>query len=130
VATNGDPSSFPAKAADEVYYSGDQFNRVTVREGPARRLLNPGLDKGRGAGLDGAGSENGKLSDGLCYALLADALDNDARALRLHHAFRRRVGGLLPERWTLSRSRIRAYADMFERYQEVGIDTGVDREPE
>jgi hypothetical protein len=93
-------------------------------------MLNLGSDMDRGPEFDGTGPENGKLSDGLSYALLADALDNDARALRLHHAFRRRVGSILPDRWTLSRSRIRAYADMIEQYQEVGIDAGVDREAE
>jgi hypothetical protein len=130
VATTIGPNRFPASAADEIFYSGDQFNRVTVRAGQTRRLLNPASDMDRGPGLEGAGPKNGKLSDGLCYALLADALDNDARALRLHHAFRHRVGSILPDRWTLSRSRIRAYADMIEQYQEVGIDAGVDPEAE
>jgi hypothetical protein len=128
VATVVGPNRFPVRAADETYYSGDQFNRVTVREGQTRRLLDPGM--GCGPGLNGAWPMNGKLSDGLSYALLADALDSDARALRLHHAFRRRVGSILPDRWTLSRSRIRAYADMIERYQEFEIDAGVDREAE
>jgi hypothetical protein len=59
-----------------------------------------------------------------------DLVPNQSVALRLHHAFRRRVGSILPDRWTLSRSRIRAYADMIEQYQEVGIDAGVDREAE
>jgi uncharacterized protein DUF6166 len=122
VSTSG-PNRIPASAANEIFYSGDQFDRVTVREGQARRPLNPGSNMGRSLGLDGAGPETGKLSDGLCYALLADALDNDARALRLHHAFRHRVGSILPDRWTLSRSRIRAYADMIEQDQDVGIDT-------
>jgi hypothetical protein len=83
---------------------------------------------GRDPALDGAWPKNGKLSDGLSYALLADALDDDARALRLHHAFRRRVGCILPDRWTLSRSRIRAYADMLEQYQSAGIEIEEDGE--
>ena len=130
MATTTGPNRFRARVADEIFYSSDQFTRVTVREGQARRSLNPRTTTGHGSGLDGAWPQNGKLSDGLSYALLADALDDDARALRLQHAFRRRVGSILPDRWTLSRSRIRAYADMIEQYQEVGIDTGADRDAE
>lgn len=108
-------------ARSEVYYSNAAFNRLTVRRGGEKRVLNPrhgpisfdsesDFDKG-----------STKLGVELSFALLADALEDDARALRLHHAFRRRVASLLPDRWTMSRSRIRAYADMIEQYQAAGI---------
>jgi hypothetical protein len=108
-------------AGSEVYYSKAAFNRLTVRRGGEKRDLNPrhgpisvdsesDFDKG-----------DTKLRAELSFALLADALEDDARALRLHHAFRRRVASLLPDRWTMSRSRIRAYADMIEQYQAAGI---------
>ena len=50
----------------------------------------------------------------LSLALLADALDNDERALRLHEDFNRRVVTLLPKRWTMTRRRILAYLDTIE----------------
>jgi hypothetical protein len=106
--------------ADEVYYSGDRFNGIRVRIGEARSSLAPKRVDERATGEAG----DVKLDEGLSFALLAHALDDDARALRLHYAFRRRVGTILPDRWTLSRSRIRAYADMLEQYQAVGIKTG------
>jgi hypothetical protein len=46
--------------------------------------------------------------------LLADALQNDARALRVHHDFNSRVVPLFPKRWTITRSRIVAYVDRIE----------------
>jgi hypothetical protein len=46
--------------------------------------------------------------------LLADALQNDARASRVHHDFNSRVIPLFPKRWTITRSRIIAYVDRIE----------------
>jgi len=54
------------------------------------------------------------VSAQLSLALLADALHDDARALKLHHRFNRRVVTLLPARWTITRSRILDYADLIE----------------
>jgi hypothetical protein len=46
--------------------------------------------------------------------LLADALQNDARASSVHHDFNSRVVPLFPKRWTITRSRIIAYVDRIE----------------
>ena len=50
-------------------------------------------------------------------ALLADALDNDARARTIHQKFKSRVIVDLPERRTMTRSRILAHAKMLERLE-------------
>ena len=106
-------------AGSEVYYSKAPSNLLTVRQGGEKRVLNP-----RSISVDsGSDFATGGRTLGVerSFALLVDALEDDARASRLHHAFRRRVASLLPDRWTMSRSRIRAYADMIEQYQAVGI---------
>jgi hypothetical protein len=55
----------------------------------------------------------------LSYALLADVLRNDARALQLHNRFDQRVVTILPSRWTLTRSRILAYVNTIEMDEHV-----------
>ena len=61
-----------------------------------------------------SGEKGDSVSAQLSLALLADALHDDARALKLHHRFNRRVVTLLPARWTITRSRILDYADLIE----------------
>jgi Family of unknown function (DUF6166) len=104
----------------EVFYSGEQFGRVTVREGRSKRPLDPRFDlqrNSRDAFSWGKGSEGAAQ---LSVALLADALQNDARALRLHSRFNERVVNIFPERWTVSRSRILAYVNMIEQQAFTG----------
>jgi hypothetical protein len=53
----------------------------------------------------------------LALAVLADAFRNDARASQLHQEFKQRVVTLFPKRWTITRSRIVAYIDNFDRIE-------------
>lgn len=98
----------------EVLYSGQHKGRVIVCESGIRRPLDPRFDLGVHFP---SGFGRGKKDDGqaqLSLALLADALGDDSRALRLHHAFNSRVVAIFPDRWTITRSRIVAYVDMIE----------------
>jgi hypothetical protein len=94
------------------FYSGSG-NEVTVREGEDKRPLDLRSDllqqdTGFAWGHEGAGAEQ------LGLALLADALRNDARAIRLYREFTRRVIATLPERCTITRSRIIAHVHMLD----------------
>ena len=96
----------------ERFYSGSG-SEVTVREGENKRTLDLRTDllqqhTGFAWGHEGAGAEQ------LGLALLADALGNDARAMRLYREFTRRVIATLPERWTITRSRILAHVHMLD----------------
>jgi len=52
----------------------------------------------------------------LSLALLAHALGDDERALRLHQAFKfRLIGGLQGDNWAISQNFIRLIADQVER---------------
>lgn len=98
----------------EIFYTGDLGEGVIVREGEERRLLKPRVDLNDGSSaVLQWGSKN---SDGsrLSLALLADVLGDDQRALRLQHSFNRRVVTILPDRWTISRSRILAHVKALE----------------
>jgi Family of unknown function (DUF6166) len=109
----------------EVFYTPGASNKLSVRRGGETYALGPRRDlTAYEASLAEEKRGKASLSAELPFALLADALDDDARALRLHHAFRRRVVSLLPDRWTMSRSRIRAYANMIEQCELVGIGLG------
>src|SRR5271168_1855411 len=78
----------------EVFYSGDLSNQVTVRQGDAKHSLDPRFDlrehspSGFFWGKDDGGAAQ------LSLALLADALQDDARALQLRHYFQGRVVSL------------------------------------
>jgi hypothetical protein len=99
----------------ERLYSGEQPGRVTVREGDGyRRSLDPRLDLCNHSSGFGWGTSGEVGPEQLSVALLADALHDDARALKLLERFRKRVITLLPPRWTITRSRIRAHADRIE----------------
>ncbi len=97
----------------EIFYSGEKPENVTVREGQVKRPLDPRHDlrKHSQRGIAWGNGEGGQLS----LALLADALQNDIRALRLHDRFKCRVVTLFPERWTITRSRILAYVNLMEQ---------------
>jgi hypothetical protein len=98
----------------EVFYSGDHLSQVTVREGERRRPLDPRFDlcEHSPSGVGWTKDDGGPIQ--LSLALLADALGDDARALRLQHSFCERVATILPDRWTISRTRIVAYANMID----------------
>ena len=98
----------------ERFYSSSVNGQVIVREGTNKRSLDSRTDLHDYAttfewGNDSAGAAQ------LGLALLADALDNDARAQLLHQNFKSRVIVDLPERWTITRSRILAHAKMLEQ---------------
>ena len=85
--------------------------------------LNPRLDLANhsptGLSWGYAGSGPAQLS----LALLADALDDDERALKLYQPFKRAyVAGLPPgEEWWISASSIQAIARFIERQMEKGL---------
>jgi hypothetical protein len=103
-------------ALKERFYSSGLNGQVTVREATDRRPLDIRTDLHNYSttfewGRDSAGAAQ------LSLALLADALGSDARAQLLHQNFKSRVIVDLPERWTITRSRIFAHARMIERRQ-------------
>ncbi len=108
----------------EIFYSGEQAGQVTVREGETKRLLDPRFDLRKHSPAGFAWGNGSSVSAQLSLALLADALQNDARALRLHNRFNRRVVTMLPARWTMTRSRILAYADIMEHPAATTPDDG------
>ena len=99
----------------EVFYSGEQTGRVTVRQGETKRALDPRFDLHKHSPSGFAWGEGDAGPAQLALALLADALQSDARALQLHHRFSRRVVSIFPERWTITRSRVLAHANMIEQ---------------
>lgn len=58
----------------------------------------------------------------LAFDLLADALDEQAPSGEVHDYFVRRIMPLLPERFTISRSRVLAYVERIaeERLAQIG----------
>ena len=98
----------------ERFYASGLNGQVTVREVIDDKWFLNGRNDLRNYsetfewGRDSAGATQ------LSLALLADALDNDARAQLLHQSFKDRVIVGLPERWTITRSRIIAHAKMLE----------------
>jgi hypothetical protein len=99
----------------EVFYSGEQHGLVTVRQGETKRPLDPRLDLQKHSPDSFAWDKGDAGPAQLALALLADALQSDARALQLHHRFYRRVVTILPDRWTITRSRVLAYVHMIEQ---------------
>lgn len=99
--------------ADERFYSGGGEGQVTVREGTDRRPLDVRADLRNYSTIFDWGSDSLGAAQ-LSLALLADALGDDARATQLHQDFKSRVVVELPERWTITRSRILAHVKMLE----------------
>ena len=96
-------------ALKERVYSSGADEQVTVREDAEKRPLDARTDLQDYSetlewGCDSVGAAQ------LSLALLADALDNDARAQSIHQQFKSRVIVDMPERWTMTRSRILAHA--------------------
>jgi hypothetical protein len=95
----------------ERFYSGEPGGQVTAREGASKRPLDPRFDLRKHSP---PGLAPGDSAVQLALALLADALDNDERALHLHEDFNCRMVTLFPKRWTITRSRILGYLDAIE----------------
>ena len=103
--------------AGERFYSGRPSDGVTVRAAnkpETRRGLALRLDLASHSPTGFAWGYAGSGAAQLALALLADALGDDARALRLHQDFKARVVMRLPRRWTLTRSRIVAHVRQLE----------------
>jgi hypothetical protein len=94
--------------AMETFYLHDGSGPVLVREGAIKRPLD--LPRNLGKHWPTEIQSAARLS----LALLADALHNNDRALRLHERFNWRVVSILPDKWILTRSRIVAYANTIE----------------
>lgn len=97
--------------SEERFYSGKARGEVTIREGSSSRVLEPlpGLERRTFTwGHDETGAEH------LALALLKDALGDDETATRFHQRFSRRVITNLPERWTITRTRIIAHVKMMK----------------
>lgn len=103
----------------ERFYCGKLPGEVTVREGGLTRALESRLNS---SGAEPKSFTWGRDETGatqLALALLADALRDDVDARRLHQNFRHRVVANLPDRWTITRTRILAYVRMM-KYQSDG----------
>lgn len=99
----------------ERFYSAKGIGEVMVREGDVTRALEPrsDLSEQRAATFSWGRDETGAAQ--LAVSLLADALDDDRAAKRYHQDFRNRVIVNLPERWTISRTRILGYVRVIKR---------------
>jgi hypothetical protein len=99
----------------EIFYCGENAHHVSIRDGAAKRPLDPRSDLGNQDKVRfGWGTQDGDPAQ-LSVALLADALGDDGRALRLQQRFNNRVVSNLPKRWIMSRSRVLAFVRMIER---------------
>lgn len=111
------PKSFGPSARgldSERFYSGEAGGQVVVHEGAKKRPLDPRFDLRRHSPAGFGGGYAGSGPSQLGLALLADALDDDARALQLYLRFSCRVVAIFPQRWTITRSRILAHVDLIE----------------
>jgi hypothetical protein len=98
----------------ERFYSGRE-DHVSIREGAQSLPLNARLDldpEGQTVLKWGRANSKGKR---LAIALLADALSDDRVAVHLAEAFTARVVAMLPERWTMSRTRILSFVEIIKR---------------
>jgi hypothetical protein len=93
----------------ERFYSAKGLGEVIVREGEAGHVLEPRPDLGEEGPEAFSWGRNEAGAAQLALALLADALNDDRAAKRYYQEFRRRVIANLPERWTISRTRILGY---------------------
>jgi hypothetical protein len=119
------PTELPARRIlTERFYSGRPDGQVTVRDGvagAAKRPLEPRsvLFKHREKGFARTG--HGAECAHIALAILADALGDEAYAMRTYEYFSRRVVAQFPERWTITRSRVLAYVNMIESEKSAGF---------
>jgi hypothetical protein len=109
------PSKNARLGLTERFYSGQRDGQVTFRDGIGGGKKHP-LEP-RFVLLKQELQKTTRPNDGskLALTLLADALGDEARAIEIHKYFSRRVVALFPERWTITRSRVRSYVDLIER---------------
>ena len=98
----------------ERLYCGKLSGEVTVREGDLTRALEPRHGSNGQEPMSFTWGRNETGATELAFALLADALCDDAEARRLHQNFRHRVIANLPDRWTITRTRILAHVRMMK----------------
>ena len=107
----------------ERYYSRGPDGELTARDGPGgvqRRLFSPGSVFNKPAAA-GPGHAASSTSDQLAFRLLADALGSEVLAGAAQDYFSRRVMSLLPARFTMTRSRVKAYVEMIEQEKLAGL---------
>lgn len=112
-AVDSRPKFWNSASIASRIYSG-RGSGVIVRENGTTKSLSPRVDGGENqSGFTwGSAGASGKR---LALALLADALENDQRASALAEVFSARVISILPDRWTMTRARVLAYADLLAR---------------
>ena len=92
----------------ERFYSSESADTLTVRDGDGpKQPLHNRFD------YQAHMSERARLAPRarLAFDLLADALDNQAPTREVHDYFMRRIVPLLPQRFTITRSRVRAFVE-------------------
>lgn len=113
----------------ERFYSGKAPGEVIVREGCAIRALDPRPDLSeQSRAVFSWGSDEIGASQ-LAIALLADALNDDRAATRYQQDFKNRMIANLPERWTVSRSRILGYVRLIKRQKVYAVALDPDGRP-
>lgn len=105
----------------ERFYSGQIEGDVTVRENGTKRPLQNRFDYRKHA-MESSSHPSARTR--LAFNLIADVLNSEHRAGEIHEYFARRVVPLLPDRFTISRSRLLAYIEIIE--QEKSAKIGVD----
>lgn len=105
-----------AASIERIYY-GEPGGMVSWRYpgSPQHHLLPRRLDLANHSPTGFSWGYGGSGPAQLALALLAHALGNDDAALRLYQQFKFRAVANLPPRWTMTRSRIVAYAAELER---------------
>ena len=106
----------------ERFYSGRRDGQVTVRDGirgATKRPLEPRsvLFKRGEKGFASPGDTSAQIA----LTILADALGDEASAIKTHEYFSRRVVAQFPDRWTISRSRVLAYVNLIEYEKCAGM---------
>jgi Family of unknown function (DUF6166) len=103
-----------ALANEERFYCGKPFGKVTVRAGGSIRVLEPCPELSQQERLPFTWGRDPSGASHLALALLKDALTDEAEAKRFHQRFSHRVVAILPDRWTISRTRIIAHVNMMK----------------
>jgi hypothetical protein len=105
----------------ERFYSGEREGDVMVRESGIKRPLHNRFDYRKHL------TEHSSIPSAharLSFNLLADALDSEHHASQVHEYLARRIVPLLPQRFTISRSRLLEYVDIIdqEKDAQIGMD--------
>lgn len=110
----------------ERFYSGTRDGQLTVRDGTGttRRVLPIRFDLRQHQTEVISRIHDGADPALIALTLLADALGDDARALKAYEYFSRRVVDIFPDRWTMTRSRILAHVDLIEHEKRAIAEAG------